>query len=87
MVLPFVLLCCVPLLISGLLASVRSWDAVALVAPNIAIVAVALGIAPPKDVGERFIWLPALASRVIAGWLVWRVFCLNRFSTNAPRSN
>lgn len=73
-VLPFVLLCCVTLLIAGLFASVRPWAAVALVAANIAIVAIALGITPPREIGDLFIWLPAVASTAIAGWLAWRAF-------------
>ncbi len=73
-VLPMVLLCLIALFFAGVFATVRPWAALTLVVLNLAAVIVAWLVVAPKAPSELLVWLPALASTIIASWLAWRAF-------------
>ena len=73
-VLPMVLLCLIALFFAGALAAVRPWAAITLLILNVAAVILAWATIAPKAPSEFLVWLPALASTTIAGWLSWRAF-------------
>jgi len=72
--LPMVLLCLIALFFAGVFATVRPWAAITLLILNVAALIMACSTVAPKAPSEFLVWLPALASTTVAGWLAWRAF-------------
>lgn len=73
-VLPVMMVCAVLLLVAGLLASLRPWASVVLVAINVAVLALSWTISPPGNASALLVWIPALASLALASALAWQGF-------------
>lgn len=77
-VLPIVLLCLIGLCFAGAFATVRPWAAITLLIIDVAVATMAWSVVAPNAPSEFLLWLPALMSMAIAGWLAWHEFAITK---------